>query len=103
MSICNKHSKGLFVNDKVKGNWGFYWTLINNDFKAKSAANPLLNFFSGQIFFVCYEYHWFKAWTYYINRLYKNDQQWHYSVDSICLDITSKGGLLLNAMHDINN
>jgi hypothetical protein len=100
MSICSEHSKELFVNDEVKGNGGFHWTLVNNDFKA---SNPLLNFLSSQMFFVCNEYHWFKAWTYYINRLYKNDRQWHYSVDSICLDTTSKGGLLLNAMHDINN
>jgi hypothetical protein len=33
---------------------------------------------------------------------YSNDRKWHYLVDNICLDARSKGGLLLNAMHDIN-
>jgi hypothetical protein len=54
------------------------------------------------MFFVCDGNHRFKAWTGYINRLHSNDQKWHYSVDSICLDVSGKAGLVLNAMHDIN-
>ena len=54
------------------------------------------------MFFICDENHWFKAWVGYINRLHQNDLQWHYSMDSICLFTKSKGGLLMNAMHNIN-
>jgi sulfur transfer protein SufE len=42
------------------------------------------------------------AWTGYIDRLHSNDPEWHFSVDSICLDTKGKVALLLNAMHDIN-
>jgi hypothetical protein len=28
--------------------------------------------------------------------------EWHYSMDSICLDTKGKGGLFMNAMPDIN-
>jgi hypothetical protein len=38
----------------------------------------------------------------YIDRLHRDDWEWHYVVDSICLDTRGKGGLLVNAMHDIN-
>jgi hypothetical protein len=41
-------------------------------------------------------------WTRYIDRLHSNDREWHYSVDSICLNTKGKVALLLNAMHDIN-
>ena len=44
----------------------------------------------------------FKAWTFYIDRLHRDDLEWHYVVDNICLDIRGKGGLLMNAMHGIN-
>jgi hypothetical protein len=54
------------------------------------------------MFFVCDGNLRLKAWTGLIKRLHSSDRSWHYSVDSICLDARGKGGLLLNAMHDIN-
>jgi hypothetical protein len=38
----------------------------------------------------------------YIDRLHREDKEWHIAVDSICLDTKGKTRLLLNAMHDIN-
>jgi hypothetical protein len=54
------------------------------------------------MFFICDGNHRFKAWIGYIDRLHSNDLEWHYSMDSICLDTRGKVALLLNAMHDIN-
>jgi hypothetical protein len=53
--------------------------------------------------FICDENHQFKAWIGYIDRLHSDELKWHYFVDTIYLDIRGKGGLFLNAMHDINN
>jgi hypothetical protein len=77
-------------------------SVVNDEFEAKLASNPNLKSLSGRMLFICDGNHKFKAWTGYIKRLHSNDRKWHYSLDSICLDTRGKGGLLLNAMHDIN-
>jgi hypothetical protein len=102
VSICNEHGEEWSVKDVDTSNWGPHWTSVNNEFEAKLASNRHLKFLCGHMFFICGGNHRFKAWTSYINRLHSNDQKWHYSVDNICLDTRNKGGLLLNAMHDIN-
>ena len=66
------------------------------------ASNLHLRFLCGKMFFLCNSNHRLKAWISYIDRHHQDDREWQYSVDSICLDIKSKGGLLMNAMHDIN-
>jgi hypothetical protein len=102
VSICNEHSEEWYVKDEDTTKWGPQWTSVNLEFEAKLASNPHLKFLSSRMFFICDGNHHFKAWTGYISRLHSNDQKWHYSVDSICLDVRGKGGLFLNAMHDIN-
>jgi hypothetical protein len=79
VSICNKVGEERLVSEEEKAHWGPH-----------------------RMFFICDGNHRFMAWTGYIKRLHKDDRDWHYSVDSICLDTKGKGGLLLNAMHDIN-
>jgi hypothetical protein len=102
VSICNDKGEEQYVKDLDTSNWGPHWTLVNKEFEAKLASNPHLRYLCGRMFFICDGNHRFKAWTWYIDRLHSDDQEWHYSVDTICLDTKGKGGLLLNAMHDIN-
>jgi hypothetical protein len=102
VSITNERGEERHVKDVDTSNWGPHWTSINTEFEAKLASNPHLSFLCGKMFFICDGNHRFKAWTGYIDRLHQDDREWHYSVDSICLDTTGKGGLLMNAMHDIN-
>jgi hypothetical protein len=102
VSICNEVGEERLVSEEEKAHLGPHWTAINIEFEAKLASNPHLCFFCGRMFFICDGNHRFMAWTGYIKRLHKDDREWHYSVDSICLDTKGKGGLLLNAMHDIN-
>jgi hypothetical protein len=102
VSICNLDGEELSVKDVDTSNWGPHWTEVNSEFDAMLASNPHLKFLCGRMFFVCDGNHRFKAWTGYSTRLHSNDRKWHYSVDSICLDVRGKAGLLLNAMHDIN-
>jgi hypothetical protein len=102
VSICNDKGEERFVKDVDTSNWGPHWTSVNKEFEAKLASNPHLRFLCGRMFFICDGNHRFKAWTGYFDRLHSDDREWHYSVDTICLDTKGKGGLLLDAMHDIN-
>jgi hypothetical protein len=102
VSITNEHGDERFVKDVDTSNWDPHWISVNNEFEAKLASNPHLRFLCGHMFFISDGNHRFKAWTGYIDRLHQNDLEWHYSVDSICLDTKGKGGLLMNAMHNIN-
>jgi hypothetical protein len=102
VSICNEKGEERFVKDEDISNWGPHWTSVNEEFEAKLDSNPHLKFLSGRMFFVCDGNHRLKAWIGLIKRLHSTDRNWHYSMDSICLDARGKGGLLLNAKHDIN-
>jgi hypothetical protein len=88
VSIYNEHGDERSVKDEDTTKW----TSINDDFKAKLALNPHLQFLSSRMFFICDGNHCWKAWTGYISRLHGNDWKWHYSVYSICLDVGGKGG-----------
>ena len=102
VSIYKDKEEEWFVKDVNTSNWGPHWTSVNEEFEAKLALNPHLYFLCGRMFFIYNGNHWFKAWTRYIDRLHRDDREWHYSMDTIYFNTQSKGGLLLNAMHDIN-
>ena len=90
VSTTNENGEEKLVKDVDTSNWGLYWTLVNDEFEAKLASDPHLNFLCGRMFFICDGNHRFKAWTGYIDRLHSHDREWHYSVDSICLDTKGK-------------
>jgi hypothetical protein len=102
LSICNDKGEEQFVKDVDTNNWGPHWTSVNEEFEDKLASNPHLRFLCGRMFFICDGNHRFKAWIGYIDRLHSDDREWHYSVDTICLDTKGKRGLHLNTMYDIN-
>jgi hypothetical protein len=90
VSITNEHREERHVKDVDTSNWGPDWTSVNTKFEAKLASNPHLSFLCGKMFFICDGNHWFKAWTGYIDKLHRDDREWHYSVDSICLNTKGK-------------
>jgi hypothetical protein len=102
VSTSDMHGDERLVKDEDTSKWELHWTSVNNEFEAMLASNPHLKFLCGPMFFICDGNHRFKEWTGYISRLHKNDREWYYSVDNICLNTKGKGSLLLNAMHDIN-
>ena len=102
VTLCNERGEEKFVTDEVKKSWDPLWIQVNNHFESQLKANKHLQHLQGRMFFICDGNHRFKAWTGYIDRLHRDDKDWHISVDSICLDTKGKTGLLLNAMHDIN-
>jgi hypothetical protein len=83
---CSMSPSEHLVSEEEKAHWGPHWTAVNIEFEAKLASNPHLRFLCGRMFFICDGNHRFIARTGYIKRLHKDDQEWHYSVDSICLD-----------------
>ena len=102
ISITNKHGEERFVKDVDTNKWDPHWTSMNIDFEANLASNPHLCSLCGCMFFIYDGNHRFKAWTGYIDRLHRDDWEWHYAMNSICLDTRGKDGLLMNAMHNIN-
>jgi len=102
VSTTNENGEERLVKDEDTSKWGPHWTSANDLFEAKLALDPHLKFLCGRMFFICDGNHRFRAWTGYIGRLHSNDREWHYAVDSICLDTKGKVALLMNAMHDIN-
>jgi hypothetical protein len=102
VSMYNDKEEERSVKDEDTNNWDPHWTSVNEEFEAKLASNPHLRFLCGHMFCIYDGNHQFKAWIGYIDRLHRDDREWYYSVDTIFLDTRGKGGLLLNAMHDIN-
>ena len=102
VSTTNENGDERLMKDVDTSNQGLHWTSINDEFEAKLALNPHLKFLCSHMFFIYDRNHRFKAWAGYIDWLHSNDQEWHYSMDSIYLNTKGKVALLLNAMHDIN-
>ena len=102
VSTTNENGEERLVKDVDTSSWGPHWSSMNDEFEAKLALHPHLKSLCGRMFFICDGNHRFKAWMGFIDRLHRDDREWHYMVDSICLDTKGKVALLLNAMHDIN-
>ena len=102
VSITNKYGEERVVKDVDISKWDPHQTLVNIDFEVKLALNSYLCFLCCCMFFICDGNHRFKAWIGYIDRLHRDDREWYYAVDNICLDTRGKGGLFINAMHNIN-
>jgi hypothetical protein len=81
VSITNEHGEERFVKDVDTSKWDPHWTSMNIDFEAKLALNPHLRSLCGRMFFIYNGNHCFKAWIGYIDRLHRDDREWHYAVD----------------------
>jgi hypothetical protein len=102
VTLCNERGEERSISEAEMRNWDPLWIEANKHFDDQLRANKHLQHLQGRMFFICDGNHRFKAWTRYIDRLYRDDSDWHIAVDSIVLDTKGKIGLLLNAMHDIN-
>jgi hypothetical protein len=102
VTLCNERGEERSISEAEMRNWDPLWIEANKHFDDQLRANKHLQHLQGRMFFICDGNHRFKAWTRYIDRLYRDDRDWHIAVDSIVLDTKGKIGLLLNAMHDIN-
>jgi len=106
VSICNEKREAKTTIDDEKQRMSPLWRSESNKFNARLRENKHLEHLVGRMFFICNGNHrlqaWTSAWTSFIDRKCIDHLWWHISVDSICLDLSGKIGLLLHAMHNIN-
>ena len=102
VSVTNEEGKTQEVLEADKASWGPIWNSKNDVFNTFLLSDPHLACFTNLMFFVCDGNHRRQAWLNHIDRLHKNEDSWHYLVDSILLDTTGKTGLVMQVMHNIN-
>jgi hypothetical protein len=66
------------------------------------ATDPIFNVFCGKMLHVWDANHRVQAWMPIINQDHQNDLGWHYSVDSIILEVKGDIPTMLTALHEVN-
>ncbi len=102
VTTTNEDGKTQEVLEADKASWGPIWNAKNDVFNTFLQSDPHLAHFTNLMFYVCDGNHRRQAWLNHIHRLHKNDDAWHYLVDSILLDTNGKTGLVMQVMHNIN-
>lgn len=60
-----------------------------------------LTIFKGKILWVWEDSHKFSSWHCNIDQFHRNEFNWHFNVDFICLYPIGATGVLLNAINDV--
>jgi hypothetical protein len=81
VSLCDENCKERTVTAQDQQHWGLHWTVVNEEFEVKLAANLDLSKLSRRMFFICEGNHRFKAWSSCIKRLHSDELSWHYAVE----------------------
>jgi hypothetical protein len=102
VTTTNEDGKTQEVTDADKASWGPIWNSKNDVFNSFLLSDPDLTGLANLFFFVCDGNHRRQAWLNHIERLHRNDEDWHHVVDSILLVTKGRIGLVMQVMHDIN-
>ena len=102
VAIEDNKGKTKLVTPKITSTWGRHWVSINEEFECMLAADPILSVFCGRMFHVWDGNHRVQAWMPIIDRDHRDDLEWHYSVDSIILEVNGDIPTMLTALHEIN-
>ena len=102
VTTTNEDGKTQEVLVADKASWGPIWNAKNDDFNTFLRSDPNLAHLTNMMFFVCDGNHRRQAWLNHIDRLHRDEESWHYLVDSILLDTNGKAGLVMQVMHNIN-
>jgi hypothetical protein len=102
VTTTNEDSKTQEVLEADKASWGPIWNAKNDVFNKFLLSDPHLAHLTNLMFFVCDGNHRRQAWLNHIDRLHRNEDSWHYLVDSILLETNGKVGLVMQVMHNIN-
>jgi hypothetical protein len=100
--LTDEEGRTLEVSEADKASWGPIWNAKNDEFNSYLRSIPELSSFENLMFFVCDGNHRRQAWLNHIQRLHKNEEAWHFSVDSILLDTKGKIGVVMQVMHNLN-
>ena len=102
VTLTNEEDKTQEVTDAEKASWDPIWRAKNEVFNSFLLSVPELSGFTNLMFFVCDGNHRRQAWLNHIERLHKQDEDWHCLVDSILLETKGKIGVVMQVMHNIN-
>ena len=102
VSTTNEDGKTHEVQEADRASWGPIWNSKNDAFNTILLSDPHLAHLTNMMFFVCDGNHRRQAWLNHIDRLHRNEDSWHYLVDSILLETNGKTGLVMQVMHNIN-
>jgi hypothetical protein len=102
VTTTNEDGKTQEVLEADKASWGPIWNAKNDVFNKFLLSDPHLAHLTNLMFFVCDGNHRRQAWLNHIDRLHRNEDSWHYLVDSILLETNGKVGLVMQVMHNIN-
>ena len=102
VTTTNEDGKTQEVTEAEKASWGPIWDAKNDVFNSFLLSDPHLTDLTNLMFFVCDGNHRRQAWLNHIERIHRDEEDWHYLVDSILLDTKGKNGLVMQVMHNIN-
>ena len=102
VALENHEGKVVIVTKDVTDTWSPHWVTANTAFENKLLQDDDLKCFSNKMFHVWDGNHRLQAWLPVINKDHSDDLNWHYSVESIVLEVQRAVGLLLSALHQVN-
>jgi len=102
VSIVNDRGESLCVTEDKLSSWGPIWQQANDVFEESLSQDEDLKGFKGKMFWVWEGNHRVTAWRRHIDKVHADEEEWHYSVDCICLNAMDATGVLLDAMNDVN-
>lgn len=102
VALENNESKTMDVTPEIIASWSPHWITVNAEFESMLSSDPVLNVFSGKMFHVWDGNHRIQAWMPIISNDHPEDFDWHFSVESIILEVKGDVVSMLTALHEVN-
>lgn len=102
IALTNESGEEHAATEEDKRAWSPLWNQQSNLINSFVGSDPYLSHLKDRMFFVCNGNHRLFSWMRHIRRLYSNEIDWHYLVNTIVLDTNGKSTIVLSVMHDIN-
>jgi hypothetical protein len=102
VALENNEGKTTDIIPDIMASWNNNWVKANVEFEKELNSDDDLRVFSGKMFMVWDGNHHLQAWLLIINNEHKNDQTWHFAVESIILVVNGDIAGMLTALHKVN-
>lgn len=102
VALENNDSKNMDVTPDIITLWSPHWVNVNAEFESMLAAHLVLKVFCGKMFHVRDGNHKIQAWMPIINNDHSEEIDWHYTVESIILEVKGDVVSMLTALHEFN-
>jgi hypothetical protein len=102
ISLTDEHGKSSQVTDLDRAKWDRHWQQRDLEFEKSLNEDPDLQILSGKYLYVWDGNHRLLAWADHIEKVHREELEWHYRVRSILLLTKDSVTDALTSMHDIN-